>query len=455
LQTDGLEHQYLALSKRDREEMMAFLGIETVDTLFSDVPMVSHFEDAALNRSPAEEPEVYREVRDLSKRNLTCADAPCFLPGSPRIHYIPAAVQVLAGRGEFLTSYTPYQPEISQGVLQALFEYQSMVSELTALDVVNASHYTYGTSLGEAALMAHRTNSRRKIVVCGAVDPERLEVLRTYASGKSLIIKETPFDASSGRVNLEAALSEIDQDTSLVYLESPNYFGIVDEQAPELSQEAHSKGALFCQGFDLVSLALYAPPGELGADIAVGEGVGYPPMYGGPSLGVFATRKEYVRNIPGRLVGMTSDAHGKRGYVITLQTREQHIRREKATSNITTNSAVLAIACAVYLSLLGYSGLRRVALKVHENALLAAQELAKVPGARLRLSGHFYQDFVMTLPYEDDRISRSLAGHGILGPLPLPAFYGLPHSWLFGTNELMTHEHLERLMTAIREAGTP
>ncbi|MEM3671324.1 MAG: aminomethyl-transferring glycine dehydrogenase subunit GcvPA [Thermoprotei archaeon] len=446
---DEFTHPYLGLTREERRQMLEELGIESVDELFKDVPVQA----SDFSRLPSSMPErdVYAEMYSLAGRNSTPLDWHCFLGGRLRYRYVPAAVQKLVDRGEFLTSYTPYQPEISQGMLQALFEYQSMVAELTELDVVNCSHYTQGTSLGEAAHMANRLNGRAKVVVCGAVNPERLEVLRTYCSSKNMKVVGTGYDPASGELDLEQAKESIDQDTALVYAESPNYFGIVEPKLSGLAEATHDAGGLFCQGFDLISLSRFKPPGENGADIAVGEGVGFPISYGGPGVGLFATKTELVRKAPGRLVGVTKDSAGRRGFVITLQTREQHIRREKATSNITTNSAVLAVAQAVYLALLGPDGLRGLAEAALSNKQFVLDQLRKQGACDVGVfSGFSFQDHVIGLDAPEEKVEQTMLSHKILGPLSLKE-YGLRGKWLLGVSEETNTRDVTALLTAVGE----
>jgi glycine dehydrogenase subunit 1 len=446
MEKDEFTHPYLGLTKKERKEMLEYLGLTSADELFSDIPIRSEFH---MEEQPLSEQELFFEFYELSKRNWNYLEHPLFAGGGAHAHYVPAVVQKIIERGEFLTSYTPYQPEISQGMLQALFEYQSMVCELTALDVANASHYTYGSSLGEAAHMAHRINSKNKVVVCGAVNPERLEVLRAYAFGKKLAVVQTRYDEQKGSLDFDALQSAVDDETCMVYVESPNYFGVVEPNLEEVAEIAHKKGALFCVGFDMISLALFKPPGEVGADIAVGEGVGFPISYGGPSLGVFATRKQYVRSMPGRVVGATLDKRGKRGFVITLQTREQHIRREKATSNITTNSAILALANAVYLALLGKSGLKKLAERILSNTHYTQSRLAELKGVTSPLfKGYCYQDFVARIQASEQALEKSFEKHGIIAPTRLKQL----DSWLFGVSELTTKAHVDLLVVSIKEA---
>jgi glycine dehydrogenase subunit 1 len=448
VEPDEFGHPYLGLTKKERGEMLGFLGIRSADELFVDVPIKNGVKGLP---SPASEALLFQELYALNKQNKNCLDHPCFLGGGSHLHYVPAVVQRICERGEFLTSYTPYQPEISQGMLQAMFEYQSMISELTGLDVVNASHYTYGTSLGEAAHMANRVTGRKKIVVCGAVNPERLGVLRAYAYGRDLSVVQTAFDSHSGELDPEAACNQIDSETALVYSESPNYFGVVEGSLKDLASRAHSKGALFCQGFDLISLAILKSPAEVDADMAVGDGVGSPMSLGGPGLGLFAADKKFVRSVPGRLVGATSDRSGKRGYVITLQTREQHIRREKATSNITTNSSIIALANAVYLALLGPDGLKRLAEAILSNTVYTQRELGRLRGVVSPLfSGFSYQDFVFGFEGDSDRLEQRLMDSDVLGPSRIGSGYGLGGGlWLVGVSELTTKQHVESLANII------
>ncbi|MEM0321774.1 MAG: aminomethyl-transferring glycine dehydrogenase subunit GcvPA [Thermoprotei archaeon] len=446
-EVDGFTHPYLGLTPEDRLEMLRELGLDSVDELFSDIPVKSKF-----NRlpEPTSEVEVYRELFSLSLKNSNCLEHPCFL-GGQHIHYVPAVVQKIAERSEFLTSYTPYQPEISQGLLQALFEYQSLMAELTAMDVVNASHYTYGTSLGEAAHMAYRVTGRRKILVCGAVNTERLEVLKTYAFGRDLRVVKCGYNHGSGELDIDEAIGQLDSDTAMVYAESPNYFGIVEPRLVELSEEAHRYGSLFCQGFDTISLAIFRPPGEVGADIAVGEGVGAYPSYGGPTLGVFAVKREYVRNMPGRVVGATLDRSGRRGFVITLQTREQHIRKEKATSNITTNSAILALQSAIYIALMGYEGLKQLAHTVLSNTRYVQHRISNINGVICpRFSGFSYQDFVIAGNINTLTFRRALMSRGVIGPKQVEWAGG--RGWLVGVNEMLTPAHVDLLVESLKES---
>ncbi len=446
---DEFSHPYLGLTPNDRLEMLRELGLYSVDQLFADVPVKSEFNGLP---EPASEAEVYTELYELSRKNWNCMEHPCFIGGS-HFHYVPAAVQRIAERSEFLTSYTPYQPEISQGLLQALFEYQSLMAELTGLDVVNSSHYTYGTSLGEAAHMAHRVNGRTKVLVCGAVNPERLEVLRTYCFARGLKVDVCGYNNDSGELDFDSASKKLDAETAMVYAESPNYFGVIEPQLKDLCAEAHRVGALFCQGFDTISLSIFKSPGEVGADIAVGEGVGINPSYGGPTLGVFAVRREYVRSMPGRVVGATVDRSGRRGYVITLQTREQHIRRDKATSNITTNSAILALQSAVYIALMGYDGLKGLAKTILSNTRYTQGRLSEVEGVvSPAFKGFSYQDFVFTCTMDVDRFKSNLKSRGVLGPKHIDGL--VSGGWLVGVNELLSPSHVDLLCDALKGSVT-
>jgi glycine dehydrogenase subunit 1 len=449
---DGFTHPYLGLTPAERAEMLSFIGVSDADQLFDDIPET--WRPEALPQ-PLSERELFQEALRLASRNLSATGRPFFLGGTSHQHYLPAAAQKLVERGEFLTSYTPYQPEISQGMLQAIFEYQSMIAELTGLDTVNASHYTYGTCLGEAAYMAHRLNGRKRVVVCGAVNPERLEILRTYCFGADMEVLQSQPNEQSGELELAEASSLISEEASLVYAESPNYFGILEPRLSELAELAHEKGALFCQGFDLISLALVKPPRENGADIAVGEGVGFPMSFGGPGLGIFATKREHVRAAPGRLVGATVDANKRRGYVITLQTREQHIRREKATSNITTNSSINALANAAYLALLGTSGLRNTAQVILSNTRYVQKEIAKVGSVVApAFSGTSYQDFSFRFMGDGRKLVEAFKRRGVVGPVASKIrVSGAGQLYLGAVTELTTIEHVEELRSSLEEAS--
>jgi len=347
---------YVPNSADDRQGMLAALGAPSIAALFQDIPEKVRLKKGPVLPPPLSEPELLEELAQASAENTSASP---FLGGGCYRHFVPSMVKHIIGRSEFYTAYTPYQAEASQGILQAIYEYQTMLCELTGMDVANASMYDGATALVEAAFLACRVTGRKEIVVSSAVHPAYRKVLRTYAKGADLAVKEVPYTAEglTGDVGRET-----EDGAACVILQQPNFFGNI-EPTNQLADAIHSRGALFVVCVDPISLGILTPPGKYGADVAVGEGqsLGNPPSFGGPELGLFAAKKEFSRQMPGRIAGQTVDAEGKRGFCLTLQTREQHIRRERATSNICSNEALAALAAAVYLSTMGKAGLRKVA----------------------------------------------------------------------------------------------
>ncbi len=348
------------------EIMLSYLGIKDVRELYADVP------DKILLNNPPEIGQPLKESDlDYLFKSIT-SSVPnirlSFTGGGIADHYVPAIVDEIVSKQEFYTAYTPYQPEISQGLLQAIFEYQSLMAELLDMDVVNASLYDSGSALGEAARFSIRVTKRRRIIYVKNTNPERVSVLRTYISPLDVELVSVPYDEETGRVSLDSLEAQINEETAMVYLENPNFFGAIEEEVEEVAELVHDKGGLFVVGVEPISLGVIRPPGDYGADVVVGEGqsLGGHLNFGGPSLGIFATKsvRKMIRQVPGRLIGMTRDLEGTRGYMMVLQSREQHIRQEEATSNITTNSQLMALRAAVYLSLLGPDGLRDLGRKI-------------------------------------------------------------------------------------------
>ena len=399
-----------------------------------------------------DEYELYRYAKELSAKNKDFFSMPSFLGAGVYFHYIPPTVLAVASRGEFLTSYTPYQSEISQGMLQVLFEYQSLMAELTGMDVANASMYDASTSLGEAARMAYRINRKSKIAVPENLYWEKESVLKNYIAGLGMEIVKYPLD-ERGMVDLSALESIMDEDVGSVYVENPNFFGVIDENVPKVKELIGNR--ILIVGVNPLSMALLKPPGEYGADMVIGEGqiLGSPPSFGGPLLGVFATRMKYVRKMPGRLIGMTKDADGKRAFTMTLQTREQHIRRAKATSNICSNEAFCALLTTLYLAYHGANGLKRIAKRNMENAKLLMEKLQDAGfNAPVFKSTHF-NEFLVELPRNPHEISKELIGHGVQGGLPINqgCFRNVPNSMLLATTEMHTEEDMEKLVKALKE----
>jgi glycine dehydrogenase subunit 1 len=408
--------RYLPHSDADRRAMLAKIGVGTIDELFADVPK------GVLQRHPpglpkaAGELEVERELGRMAGRNVPAGSVPFFVGAGAYRHHVPATVDHLIQRSEFLTSYTPYQPEITQGTLQVLFEFQTQVALLTGMDVANASMYDGSTACAEAVLMAHRVTRRNKAVLSGGLHPHYADVVRTLSHWGEHGLDVAPPDP----LGVEDIASRIDGTTSCVVVQYPSVFGSIRDLAP-IAKAAQAKGALLVVVVtEVVALGALKAPGEMGADIVVAEGqsIGNGLMFGGPYVGLFATRDKYVRQMPGRLTGETVDAAGKRGFVLTLSTREQHIRREKATSNICTNSGLCALAFTIHLTLLGEAGLRRLAAINHANACDLAERLGGVKGVHV-LTDAYFNEFTMRVPGHGADVIERLAARGVLGGVPV------------------------------------
>ena len=448
---------YTPCTEPDREAMLKAIGVRSLEELFADIP------DSARNPvielpPPLSEMEVLAELREVSESNADLDHYACFLGAGAYNHFVPSVVDALISRGEFYTAYTPYQPEISQGTLQAIYEYQSMVCRLTGMEVANASHYDGATALAEAALMAFEVSRRRKrkVIVAPDIHPEYRQVLHTYARGADLLLRGDE-DPQAGLEDLAAL---IDEDTACVLVQNPNFFGELlatdcDRGLGGLASILHEASGLLVVAVDPLSLGLFKPPGEYGADIVVGEGqsLGNQVSFGGPYLGLFACRDKYKRKMPGRLAGATVDTRGRRGFVLTLATREQHIRREKATSNICTNQALCALAASVYLAVMGRRGLRQVAELCYHKAHYAARQINRLPGFEVQ-SEQFFKEFVVRCPRSPGEINAHLLEQRIIGGYDLGRDY--PHladCMLFCVTEMNTREQIDRLVKALGEFG--
>jgi glycine dehydrogenase subunit 1 len=439
--------RYLPLTANDRAEMLAAIGVDSIDALFDDVP------EAARLAGPVDLPramgeiEVERQVSRMATQNVTAGSVPFFIGGGVYRHHVPAAVDHLIQRGEFLTSYTPYQPEISQGTLQYLFEFQTQVALLTGMEVANASLYDGATACAEAVMMANRITGRRKAVLSGGLHPHYREVCETY--GRFVGFQLSTQHPLSG----EEPAQLVDRSTSCVVVQNPDFFGEVRDYS-ELARICHDAGALLVVVVtEILSLGAVRPPGEMGADIVAAEGqsFGNALNFGGPHVGLFATRERLVRQMPGRLVGQTMDADGRRGWVLTLSTREQHIRRERATSNICTNAGLGALAFTIHLALLGETGLTRLARLNHAAAVALAERLEHVPGVRL-VNRTFFNEFALRLPRPAAEIVELLAGKGVLAGVPVSRFYPeLADLLLVTATEMTTIEDMDRLEAGLRE----
>lgn len=449
--------RYLPLTDADRSAMLATIGASSVDELFVDVPAAAQLAGPIEGLAPhASELSVERHMARLAKQNLSAADAPFFLGCGAYRHHIPASVDHLIQRGEFLTSYTPYQPEIAQGTLQALFEFQTQVARLLGCDVANASMYDGSTACWEAITMARRVTRRGKAILSAGLHPHYVSLARTMArfTGDSLDIALPELTTGAPGDDMARLIDAIDGDTSCVVVQNPNILGHVADLS-ELAARAHEKGALLIAVVtEPVSLGAVRSPGEMGADIVVGEGqsIGVGLNFGGPYVGLFACAEKYVRQMPGRLAGVTHDADGQRGFVLTLSTREQHIRREKATSNICTNAGLCALAFSAHMTLLGETGLRNLAALNHAGAVAAADRLAKLPGVEL-VNGAFFNEFTLKLPTESRPVVRALADKGILGGVSLGRLYpeapALANGLVVAVTETSSAEDVETLAQAL------
>ncbi len=428
----------------DEREMLARCGLDSLDQLFDQIPPSVRLDRPLDLPDGVSEMEILDDMRRLSALDRSADDLVCFAGAGAYDHYVPSVVWALAGRSEFYTSYTPYQPELSQGVLQVLFEYQSMICELTGLDVSNASLYDGAAALGEAVNLARSAPDRDRVLVSTAVDPRYVETLRTYGRGTGY--EPEVFAAEDGR----GGHLDVGPDVAAVVIQHPNRFGIL-EPARELFGAAHAGGARAIQVFDPLSLGVLAPPGELRADIAVAEGqvLGNHLSFGGPYLGIIATRLDDVRRLPGRIVGETVDVDGKVGYVLTLQAREQHIRREKATSNICTNQTLMAIAATVYLSWLGPEGLRELGRRCAAKASYAAGRLTEIPGVDPLFPGApFFKEFALRLPTQAEEVRDALIERGFLAGVPLADADG--RGLLVAVTERRTKAEIDGLAGAVR-----
>ncbi len=448
---------FIPHTRYDRETMLKEIGVAKLEDLFQDIPAAFRFPQLELP-PPSSEMEILAEMQEYAGINDTTQNLIYFLGAGVYNHYSPAVVDSIIRRGEFLTAYTPYQPEISQGTLQAIFEYQSLIASLTEMDVCNASHYDGATAVAEAVNMAEAVfrGKRNKIIISPAVHPHYRKTVRTYHPGDTLqflgdgdITTYNPWEEKTDRI-----LEQLDEKTALVVVQYPDFFGRLIDYS-ELAASVHSVGALLAIAIYPIALGLFKTPGAMGADIVTGEGqpLGIPMSYGGPYLGLFATRKEYVRKMAGRLVGETVDNRGQRSYVLTLTAREQHIRREKATSNICSNEGLMALASVVYLSALGKHGFRRVSELNYHKAHYAADIISKIPGYQSYGRTSFFNEFCIRCPKPVSEINEILLEHGILGGYDLGKDYpALKNHMLLAVTEMNTREEIEFLAEVLSEA---
>jgi glycine dehydrogenase subunit 1 len=441
--------RYIPNSPDERRSMLASIGLERIEELFEQIPENLRLTEAIGIGQAMSEPDLLARFRELAARNAT--DYQAFLGAGAYSHYIPVITDPLISRAEFFTAYTPYQPELSQGTLQYIFEFQTMICQLTGMEVANASLYDGSTGLAEAVLMANRVTRRDKFILADTIHPQYLEVVSSHT--KNLGIKiEYAAHTERGAVDLSAL--RVDKQTAAVVVQSPNFFGCIEDLS-ELAEAAHGAGALFVVAItEPMSLGVLKPAGACGADIVVGEAqsFGIPLSYGGPYCGMFATLEKYMRQMPGRLVGEASDPRGRRGYVLTLSTREQHIRREKATSNICTNQGLFALMATVYLATMGRRGVQEIARQNLQKAHYAASEIAKLDGFEIKFAAPFFNEFVVRTPRPATEVLDRLLGKKIIGGVALESYYPeMRDCLLVCVTETARREAIDELRAALAE----
>lgn len=449
-----MKHRYLPTTERDREQMLATIGISSIEELFADIPAQVRFQGKLNIPDALNEQAMLRHMRGLAAKNADFDSYASFLGAGLYDHHLPVVVNHVISRSEFYTAYTPYQPEISQGELQAIFEFQSYICELTGMAVANASMYDGATALAEAGALASGATKRRKLVVARTVHPEARHILRTTAKGLGLDVVEVGY--ADGVTDMAALGEAVDGETAAVIVQSPNFFGCVEDVAA-IEPVIHAAGGLLVVSSNPLALGLIEAPGRQGADIVVGDTqpFGIAASLGGPTCGYFAVAEKWMRRMPGRIVGQTVDRDGKRGFVLTLQAREQHIRREKATSNICSNQALLALCASVYLSLLGKQGIQDVASLNVQKAHYAAKQLAAVEGFELPFTAPFFNEFVVKLGADTDvaDLNRKLLQHGFIGGYDLGRDYPeLKGHMLVAVTEQRTREDIEAFASTLKEA---
>ncbi len=434
---------YLPNSDAELASMLKSIGIDDFEELLKDIPAGLRYRQPLNLPDPLSEPELVDHMAALADKNIKFRA--CFAGGGAYDHYVPAAIWRLVGRSEFITAYTPYQAEVSQGTLQAAYEFQSMISQLVGLPVTNASMYDCASAIAEAALLAARHTGRNRILISATTNPHYIDTVRTYLSGTGLRIVVVPM--ADGLTDYSQLLGKVGDDTAATIIQSPNFFGLI-ENIDEVSSDIRRSGVMLVMVYDPISLGILRSPGDYGADIACGEGqpLGLPLSFGGPYLGLFSVKAELVRKMPGRLVSRTVDNSGRTGFVLTLQTREQHIRREKATSNICTNQQLCALAATIYLALMGKAGIKQVAELCLAKAHYAAEKLGRIPGFRLRFEAPYFKEFVLQTPVPPKRIIEQLMKRNILAGIDLGGFkIGLKGCLLVAVTEKITFEQIDEL----------
>ncbi|MHA6250989.1 aminomethyl-transferring glycine dehydrogenase subunit GcvPA [Oceanobacillus sp. CAU 1775] len=445
-----MDFRYLPLTEEDKKEMLKTIGVDSTEELFSDIPKAVRLDRELDLKKPASEYEIKKELTELANKNANLTEYRSFLGAGVYDHFIPSVVDHVISRQEFYTAYTPYQPEITQGELQAMFEFQTMISELTAMPIVNSSLYDGGTAVVEAMHLSVSQTKRKKVIVSSALHPEYRQLIETAANGQKLDIVEISYQ--DGRTNLEQLEKELDEDTAAVIVQYPNFFGQVEplDKINEIIKT--QKKTMFVVSSNPLSLGYLTPPGEFGADIVVGDTqvFGIPAQFGGPHCGYFATTEKYMRKVPGRFVGQTVDEQGKRGFVLALQTREQHIRREKATSNITSNQALNALASAAAMSALGKNGVKDMAKLNMQKARYTKQKLAEANISTV-FSGTFFNEIVVQLKKPIDEVNKELFKKGFIGGYNLGVVYPeLENHMLIATTEIRSKDEIDAF---VKEMG--
>ena len=431
--------------------MIKELGITDINDLFFDIPKQIRVNNLNLKNGLSQQ-EVEEYLRKLGKKNKSFYEMPYFLGGGSKPHYIPAVVKSIISRSEFYSSYTPYQSEASQGFLQAMFEYQSIIAEITGMDIANASVYDSATALGEAALMCSRINKKKSFIIPENIACDKQLVLRNYTKGTGIKIKSIAYDKKTGKIDLKSLKDMIDNETAGIYIENPNFFGIFEDKIEDICTIVKENDSLFVVGIDPLSLGIVKSPGDYGAAIVIGEGrnLGNPIDFGGSTLGIFACRKEFLRQVPGRIIGLTKDRKGKRSFCMTLQTREQHIRRGKATSNICTNEGLNALAAVVFLSWLGSRGLEQLSKINYEKGQQLAKKITSIKGYEKVFTGTHFNEFVIKCP-NAYQLHKKLLNKNIQGGLILDNLYPkLKNCMLFGITEMHSNESIDKLISVMK-----
>lgn len=443
--------RYIGNTNNDREEMLKDIGLEDIDSLFNSIPDSVRLKNELKVPKALPEMDLIKNIKLLSNKNYNTDNYTCFLGAGAYDHFVPANIDQLLLRQEFYTAYTPYQPEISQGTLQAIFEYQTMISELTSLPAVNASMYDGATALTEAAIMAVEATKRNEVIVAKSVDPQYRDVLNTYAKFRE--IKVVEFEYKNGQIDSDDLQKKLNKNTAAVIIQSPNFFGVIEDVA-NINSIIHNNGSLLIMSVDPISLAILKSPGELGADIAVGEGqsLGNSLNFGGPYLGFMAVTEKLMRKMPGRIVGETVDKEGRRGFVLTLQTREQHIRREKATSNICSNQALNALAATMHLTFLGKEGLKEVANLCFQKSHYAYEKLISNGKFKPVFDAPFFKEFLVKSSEDVEQLNNRLLSEKIIGGYNIAQNYPeLENGWLVAVTEKRTKDDIDNLVSKVGE----